>query len=140
MRQRYCARGDMGNLTEPLRAYERRCAVCDFDVRLGEDLIDVEAAHIKWHAAGGPDEVSNGLALCVLHHKTFDRGALGLDVTSATCKVLVSGEVHGLSEALRWFLDYHDKPLRCPRDRRFDPAPKFVNWHQREVFRGPPLA
>ena len=28
---------------EVLRAYERRCAVCDFDVRLGEDLIDVEA-------------------------------------------------------------------------------------------------
>ena len=125
---------------EVLRAYERRCAVCDFDVRLGEDLIDVEAAHIKWHAAGGPDEVSNGLALCVLHHKAFDRGALGLEVTSATYKVLVSGEVHGLSEALGWFLDYHDKPLRCPRDRRFDPAPEFVNWHQREVFRGPPLA
>ena len=37
-----------------LRAYERRCAVCDFDLRIADDLFGLEAAHIKWHAAGGP--------------------------------------------------------------------------------------
>jgi hypothetical protein len=30
---------------------------------------------IRWHQGGGPDEESNGFALCVLHHKTFDLGA-----------------------------------------------------------------
>ena len=68
---------------EVLREYQRRCAVCDFDVRLGNELIGLEAAHIKWHAAGGPDEVANGLALCGLHHKAFDRGALGLEPIEA---------------------------------------------------------
>ena len=125
---------------EVLREYERRCAVCEFDVRLGDELIGVEAAHIKWHAYGGPDEVSNGLALCWLHHKAFDRGALGLAAAGNGLKVLVSSEVHGLSQPLHWFLDFHDKPLRPPRNRRLDPKPEFVTWHQREVFRKPPLA
>lgn len=43
-----------------LTAYERRCAICDFDVRLAEDLLGLDAAHIKWHAVGGPDKVQTG--------------------------------------------------------------------------------
>jgi HNH endonuclease len=35
----------------------------------------LEAAHIKWFQARGPDVVQNGLALCSLHHKIFDLGA-----------------------------------------------------------------
>ena len=46
-----------------LREYERRCAVCGFDIRIQDELLGLEAAHIKWHAAGGPDIVPNGLAL-----------------------------------------------------------------------------
>ena len=65
-----------------LREYERRCAVCGFDIRIQDELLGLEAAHIKWHAAGGPDIVSNGLALCVMHHKALDRGALGLTPAS----------------------------------------------------------
>ncbi len=56
-----------------LTAYEYRCAVCGFDVRLGSVSIALDAAHIHWHQAGGPDLESNGLALCILHHKTFLR-------------------------------------------------------------------
>jgi HNH endonuclease len=61
-----------------LTAYEYRCAVCGFDVRLGSVPIALDAAHIRWHQAGGPDREGNGLALCVLHHKTFDLGAFTL--------------------------------------------------------------
>jgi putative restriction endonuclease len=43
-----------------LRAYEYRCAVCGFDVRLGSVSIALDAAHIRWHQAGGPDIESNG--------------------------------------------------------------------------------
>jgi len=58
-----------------LKAYEYRCAVCGFDVRLGSVSIALDTAHIRWHQAGGPETEDNGLALCVLHHKTFDLGA-----------------------------------------------------------------
>jgi putative restriction endonuclease len=63
-----------------LTAYEYRCAVCGFDVRLGSVSIALDAAHIRWHQAGGPELERNGLALCVLHHKTFDLGALTVNM------------------------------------------------------------
>lgn len=40
-----------------------------FNVRLGHQLVGVDAAHIQWHQAGGPDTEENGIALCSLHHK-----------------------------------------------------------------------
>lgn len=57
-----------------LKAYEYSCSVCGFNVRLGHHLVAIDAAHIQWHQAGGPDTEENGIALCSLHHKLFDRG------------------------------------------------------------------
>ncbi len=74
-----------------LTAYEYRCAVCGFDVRLGSVSIALDAAHIRWHQVGGPDEESNGLALCVLHHKTFDLGAFTIGRDGV---MLVSDQAH----------------------------------------------
>ena len=48
-----------------LTAYEWRCAVCGLDVRLGSVSVALDAAHIRWHQAGGPDREGNGLALCM---------------------------------------------------------------------------
>ena len=75
-----------------LKAYEYRCAVCGFDMRLGRNPVALEAAHIKWRQAGGPDLEVNGLALCSLHHKLFDRGAFTL---SNDLEILVSDDAHG---------------------------------------------
>lgn len=122
-----------------LREYERRCAVCGFDIRIQDELLGLEAAHIKWHAAGGPDIVPNGLALCVIHHKALDRGALGLIPDRRGFKVLISSEVHGQSDALHWLRDFHDQPLRPPQSNDSEPGPEFVKWHTREVFREPAL-
>lgn len=56
---------------EVLRAYSHRCAMCGIQL----DLVD--AAHIVPHAhPKGSDTVSNGLALCALHHRSFDTGLL----------------------------------------------------------------
>ncbi len=123
---------------EVLRAYERHCAVCGFDIRLVDDLLGLEAAHIKWHAAGGPDDVRNGLALCGLHHKALDRGAIGIEPTGSGFQVLISAEVNGQSEAMRWLLDYAGQALRQPQSTEWAPDPSFVDWHRKEVFRDPP--
>ena len=40
----------------------RQCAICESNIRLQDSLLDLQAAHIMWHAYGGPDKVSNGLA------------------------------------------------------------------------------
>ena len=122
---------------EVLRAYEYRCAVCEYDIRLGDELLGLEAAHVKWHAAGGPDEVQNGLALCGFHHKAFDRGAWGLQPDKLGYRILVSSEVHGRSDALNWLRDYRGKGLQFPQRADWLPDAKFVRWHTREVFRPP---
>lgn len=121
-----------------LNAYERRCAVCGFDLRLEDEPLGLEAAHIKWHSAGGPNKVPNGLALCSIHHKALDRGAIGLTPAARGFTVLISAKVHDESEATRWFWDCHGAPLRPPRSGGFKPKAEFVKWHSREVFRGPP--
>lgn len=128
---------DPGFRHNVLRAYERRCAVCGFDVRLDDRLLGLEAAHIKWHAAGGPDIVPNGLALCMFHHKALDVGALGLERVGGEVKVLVSSEVNGRSAGVRQLLDYRGAPLRPPQSASLAPGPGFVAWHRREVFREP---
>ena len=64
--------------------------------------IGLEAAHIKWHSVGGPPEVENGLALCVLHHKFFDSG---LFTVLADLTILVGGLAVGdsVDESLNKF-------------------------------------
>ena len=122
-----------------LTAYERRCAICDFDVRLDDDLLGLEAAHIKWHAANGPDTVPNGLALCRLHHHALDRGAIGLAPSGRRgFELLVSRELSGTSEAYRQLVDARGRPLREPQEAAELPNPAFVAWHREQVFRGEP--
>lgn len=122
-----------------LTAYERRCAICDFDLRLEDDLLGLEAAHIRWHSHGGPDRVTNGLALCTFHHGAFDRGAIGLERAGEATdyRVVVSQYVHGTSPAVRWLLDYHGRPLRPPQASAGKPDETHVAWHGKQVFRAP---
>ena len=121
-----------------LTAYERRCAICDFDMRLEDTLVALDAAHIRWHAHGGPDEVPNGLALCTFHHVTFDRGAIGLEPADQGFRILVSDIVHGQSDSVRRLLRHHSRPLRPLQRSSQRPGRDFVDWHRREVFRGSP--
>jgi putative restriction endonuclease len=116
-----------------LKVYDYRCAICDFDVRIGTTPVALEAAHIKWHTAGGPDEEKNGLALCTLHHKLLDRGAIGI---SDDNKVIVSDEANGNRGFEDWVLRFQGKTLRAPRRVAYMPGKSYVKWHMREVFKG----
>ena len=116
-----------------LRAYEYRCAICGYDIRLDNKTIGLEAAHIKWHNHGGPDEEKNGIALCTMHHKLFDYGALTF---SDQLEVLVSDRAHGAEAFDAWLLKYHGKKLTAPQRTTYQPDMSFRNWHVREVFRG----
>jgi putative restriction endonuclease len=116
-----------------LVAYEYRCAVCHLDVRLDQLSIALEAAHIRWHQYGGPDEESNGLALCVLHHKLFDLGAF---TVSRKGYVQVSDRVHGSSGLDEVLLRHHGAPVREPQRLDWGPDARHLAWHKKEVFKG----
>ncbi len=115
-----------------LRAYNFKCAVCGFDLAMDNIPIALEAAHIKWKQYSGPCEVPNGIALCSIHHKAFDRGAIALD---SDLKITVSSMVNGgeLVERLIW--DFQGKSIKLPREALYYPSMEMIEWHVREVFK-----
>ncbi|MED3962779.1 phosphorothioated DNA-binding restriction endonuclease [Niallia taxi] len=117
-----------------LRAYGYSCAICGFNVRLAHTLVGIEAAHIKWHQAGGSDTEENGIALCSLHHKLFDRGVFTL---TEECRMLVSQDAHGTHGFEEWLMKFNGKPVREPIQAYYYPKQSYLNWHVKEVFRGP---
>lgn len=117
-----------------MTAYEYQCAICGFDVRLGSVQVGLEAAHIMWHQAGGPNTENNGLALCVLHHKLFDLG--GFTVTH-NLNVLISEHLHGSQGFRENLLQFHGQSIRSPQNPYYLPELKYLLWHEREVFKGP---
>ena len=116
-----------------LKAYEYKCAICGFDVKLRNQPVALDASHIRWRQADGPDTEVNGLALCSLHHKLFDRGAFTL---SERFEVLVSDEAHGTVGFQEWLKDFHGKEINFPQRRCYYPAEDFIGWHVQEVFKG----
>ena len=55
-------------------AYNHKCAMCGIGLEL------IEAAHIVPHSHDqGTDEVTNGISLCSLHHKAYDRSLIYFD-------------------------------------------------------------
>ena len=120
---------------EVLRAYEYACAMCGYDGQLETVSVGVEAAHVRWWAQQGPDTLDNALALCSLHHRALDRGALGVDDDH---RVLVSSLFRGGETTRTMVLDLQHRPLRRPQPGLPGPADDYLDWHRREVFRGPP--
>jgi putative restriction endonuclease len=102
-----------------MHAYNTTCAVCELK---HWDLLD--AAHIipDTHVAGFAD-VTNGLALCKIHHAAYDRNLLG--ITSDYRVKINQGlldEVDGpmLRHGLQ---DMHDRRLTLPKRQAEQPSP-----------------
>jgi len=117
-----------------LSAYGYRCAVCDFDVRIDQCQLALEAAHIKWHQAGGPDTEQNGFAFCSPHHKLFDRGAF---TVSDELRIRLSRYVHGTTGFDAHVGRFHGGSVNQTVESSFAPDVEFLRWHESEVFRGP---
>ena len=120
-----------------LRAYRYRCAMCGYDGRLDAAAVGLEAAHVRWWAEGGPDETNNGLCLCVMHHKLFDRGVLGIRQDRS---IMVSGQFVGwgnAAEEIVMALAGHH--LAAPRAGESKVSQEHLRWHEDEVFRSPAL-
>ena len=116
-----------------LRAYEFHCALCGFDLKINQVPVGLDAAHIRWKQAKGPDDERNGLALCTLHHRLFDRGAF---TVTNDLRAIVSSHV-AAGDKDPWLLVHHGKEVRRPQEHSMLPAEEHLAWHLREVFRAP---
>jgi putative restriction endonuclease len=112
-----------------LNAYGYQCAVCGFSLRLGDVSVALEAAHIMWHQAKGPDEVNNGLSLCCMHHNLFDRGAFTI---SEDYRINASSLVNSKGEDTVYA--FNKEKINLPRDSECYPNTDFLRWHKSQIF------
>ena len=119
-----------------IMAWDRCCAFCGYDGSLLGAPVGLEAAHVRWFNFGGPDDLDNGLALCSLHHKLLDRGAIGFRDPGT---IYISDAFTAVGETGRATYALHGRELR-PRPGTKLPAAEHVDWHRGEVFKGQPLA
>ena len=111
-----------------MTAYQNHCAVC----KLKRPEL-AEAAPLGPDSQGGPPIVTNGMAMCKLHHAAFDRNVLGVrpDLTVAIREDVLE-EVDGpmLAHGLK---DFHNQRLlHVPRRSHDKPASEFLEqrWTQ----------
>lgn len=117
-----------------LDAYESRCAICASSILVGSNTVGIEAAHIVWHKDFGPNIVQNGIALCMMHHKLFDKGAFTLQCDDLVVSVSDIATGQGYNELLG---QYQGQPMQVIPYERDRPDCKFLEWHHREVFKSP---
>jgi putative restriction endonuclease len=108
---------------------------CAWAATNGRQRLGLEAAHIKWFQARGPDVVPNGLALCSLHHKIFDLGAF--TVLPANHQIVFSRHLMGGDDTKAKLLAHHGAGLIQPQGRECLPHPEFLARHRAEVFKEP---
>jgi putative restriction endonuclease len=111
------------------RAYKSRCAVSGLTLRNGGGRPEVQAAHIRPVSLGGPDSVSNGLALSGTVHWMFDRGLISI---AADLSILVAHNKVPRETADRLILP--DGRLQLPDDPRDHPHPAFLRYHREEIY------
>lgn len=80
--------------------------------------------------------VQNGLALCSLHHKAFDFGAIGLEDDGL--RIRVSSRLNGHDAVAEQLVRYAGANLLGPHSEGCRPGTRFIAWHNSEVFQPPP--
>lgn len=128
-------RRDPGFRERVLRAYEYRCCVCGFSLRIGHVPAGLEAAHIQWHHIGGPDTEQNGLSLCALHHKLFDLGVF--TVEPAEHRLVFSQHAISEDRGVTGGLQFHGRRIHAPQHADLLPGAVHLHWNSSNVFKAP---
>ena len=119
-------------------AYEFRCSFCEFGAQMRGEHVGLDAAHVRMHSKAGPSTINNGVLLCALHHRLFDKGALGIDEHH---RILVSQQLTIVdSMSNRSLLDLSGRPMRLPQTGYDAPALEHIEWHHENLFKKPARA
>lgn len=112
-----------------LASYGNRCCLCGLELK---PLL--VGSHIKpWSIASEEERTDpeNGLCLCVLHDKAYDRGLLTVAIDY---RVVVSAAIKKSPvKFTQLTLAEFDKQL-IQMPSRFAPKPQYLQWHLEKVF------
>ena len=112
-----------------LGVYDCRCAFTGMQLINGGGRAEAQAAHIMSVEVGGPDVVTNGIALSGTVHWMFDRGLISL---SDEGEILVSRKINDVEGVQK--LIYDDRRARLPTSSSDRPHSRYLEWHRRERF------
>lgn len=112
-----------------LNAYDARCAFTGMKLINGGGRAETQAAHIMSVEAGGPDVVTNGIALSGTVHWMFDRGLLSL---SDDGDILLSRKINDLERVEK--LIFENRKARLPKSPISRPHARYLAWHRTECF------
>jgi len=126
-----------------IQAYNYRCAVCGFKLKSPNSIMwEVQAAHIVPNGFLGRDDIWNGIALCHLHHWSFDVGwfTLGddyqIEVSSAVLSQRDNYAKIGTYDFFRG-LSKRSAHISLPNKRALYPHEIAINWHRQNIFAKP---
>lgn len=113
-----------------LASYDHRCSVCE----LGLSELLTASHIIPWSQnVERRADPRNGLSLCAIHDRAFDRGLIAVD---DSFRVLVSDKVR-IKTSIRLhlvaLLEIEGKRILLPK--RFSPDPIALAYHRKEIFR-----
>jgi len=113
-----------------LSSYDFQCAFCALSI---PELLN--ASHIvPWKVNENlRSNPRNGLALCAIHDRAFDRGLVSIDESS---RIVLSSQLKehiGNNMFDTAFNKIKGEPVRVPR--RFAPEPENLTYHRDHIFR-----
>jgi len=112
--------------------YSHRCALCGIRMLTPEGHTIVDAAHVKPWKDSFDDRPTNGMALCKLCHRSFDKGLMSV---GKEYEVLVSKRVSIEKNYPGHILTLTDRPIFTPEQKSFWPAQDNLHWHRKNLFK-----
>lgn len=113
-----------------LSNYDETCVICDLNC--APLLV---ASHIIPWSKNTAERLNphNGLCLCAIHDKAFDRGLISID---NTLRVIFSKELLKINIVPfdRYFGFFDGKNINNPR--KFSPSTCFLEYHRNTIFLG----
>jgi putative restriction endonuclease len=99
-----------------LHAYETKCTIC----RLKHASL-LDAAHIRSDSLGGQPVVTNGLAMCKIHHAAYDENIMSITPqyrVEVKPSVLLESDgpmlLHGIQEVDGWSIELPRRKAQHP--------------------------
>lgn len=114
-----------------LDVYDRRCALTGMQLINGGGRAEAQAAHIMSVEGGGPDVVTNGIALAGTIHWMFDRRLISLGDDGT---ILLSSKINDTEGVNK--LIHPDKRARFPKYAAHRPHPRYLAWHRERFLSG----
>lgn len=112
-----------------LASYNSACCVCGLNIR----SLLIASHIIPWSInESARSEPENGLCLCSIHDRAFDRGLIAVseEFQLIVARKIIPSKQRFVRTAL---VEFHGQPLQMPG--RFLPRQQFLAWHRQNIFR-----